>query len=198
MSVRSCSVRDPGRREVQRASFVGVVGEVFSGCGTQQQNTFEDLMPTTGARPTSSSLEQHRVAPSLSYTSHPHPARATLPCCHCLSFHRHLPPPLQPHLLPPQTPPAMQVPNTRYKPPTLIADERSAAEPLLKHARHMARRYGAVTAVSLVNQGGSEGRLGASFKRLVSDLPGEVPFQIVEFDFHHECGASSYECGPSV
>lgn len=67
-------------------------------------------------------------------------------------------------------------------------------------ARWLAHRYGAVTAVSLVNLHGSEGRLAAAFDQLVAhgasqhDAP---PFSLVPFDFHKECGKTNYACAAS-
>ena len=85
-----------------------------------------------------------------------------------------------------------QVPNTRYKPPTAIGDaERHCRAPFNAHARHLAQRYSAITAINLVNQSGSEGRLSAAFDALVQGLPANMPFQLVTFDFHRECGKAS-------
>lgn len=89
----------------------------------------------------------------------------------------------------------MQVPNGKYKPPTAIGDaERHCRAPFNAHAAHLGKRYGAVTAINLVNQHGSEGRLSAAFDALVQGLPTNMPFQLATFDFHKECGKASYEC----
>ena len=51
-----------------------------------------------------------------------------------------------------------------------------------------------VLAVNLANQGGSEGILGRSFKqeaeRYAKIKPG---FEVVNFDFHHECKGMRYD-----
>lgn len=92
---------------------------------------------------------------------------------------------------------AVQVPNTKYKPPTVIADDDTSAGPFSRHAADLKQRYGAVVAVNLVNSNGSEGKLADTFGRLVARLPASLPFTLVNFDFHKECGKSSYECAPS-
>ena len=58
-----------------------------------------------------------------------------------------------------------------------------------------------VVAVNLANQGGREGNLGRSFKqeaeRYAKIKPG---FEVVSFDFHHECKGMRYDrrVSPSV
>ena len=58
-----------------------------------------------------------------------------------------------------------------------------------------------VVAVNLANQGGSEGNLGRSFRqeaeRYAKIKPG---FEVVSFDFHHECKGMRYDrrVSPSV
>jgi hypothetical protein len=89
----------------------------------------------------------------------------------------------------------VQVPNTRYKPKTAIPDVRTvSATAFLNHARAVTKQYGAVAGVNLVNQHGTEGKLGDAFASLVESLPPEIPFSLFAFDFHKECGAANYQC----
>lgn len=89
----------------------------------------------------------------------------------------------------------MQVPNARYKPPTVIGDtERHCREPFVAHARAMTERFGSVTCVNLVNRLGSEGRLCSVFEALVEGARGSLPINIISFDFHKECGKMNYGC----
>jgi hypothetical protein len=89
----------------------------------------------------------------------------------------------------------VQVPNTRYKPPTVIGDaERHCRQPFNAHVRSMTERFGTVTCVNLVNQHGSEGKLCRAFEALVEGVRGSLPISIVSFDFHKECGKTSYKC----
>ena len=88
------------------------------------------------------------------------------------------------------------MPNTKYKPPTVIADDGTSASAFSRHVQDMTKQYGSVTAINLVNQHGSEGNLAESFARHVARLPTDTRFQLVPFDFHKECGSTSYECAP--
>lgn len=89
----------------------------------------------------------------------------------------------------------MQVPNTKYKPPTDLPNvNKYSRAPFYAHARLITARYGAVTAVNLVNSHGTEGKLSAAYTAAVNALPSEIPFTITTFDFHKECGATNYEC----
>ena len=50
----------------------------------------------------------------------------------------------------------LQVPNTKYKPTTVIPDVRSVSgTAFMKHAREVTKQYGAVAGVNLVNQHGT-------------------------------------------
>jgi SacI homology domain len=89
----------------------------------------------------------------------------------------------------------VQVPNSRYKPPTVISDNAAtSAGAFTTHARYVTSRYGAVTAINLSNQHGTEGRLCEQFARCADGVRASVPFTLVPFDFHAECGKTSYEC----
>ena len=87
------------------------------------------------------------------------------------------------------------MPNSRYKPPTVIAEDASVAQgAFAKHARYLSSRYGTITAINLSNQHGSEGRLCQQYQQLADSVRGETRFNLVPFDFHKECGKTSYEC----
>eukprot|EP00892_Ulva_mutabilis_P011567 jgi/Ulvmu1/8783/UM048_0038.1 len=87
-----------------------------------------------------------------------------------------------------------QVPNTKYKPSTDIPNvNKYSRVPFYTHARSMTARYGAITAVNLVNSHGTEGKLSAAYAAAVNALPSEIPFTITTFDFHKECGATNYQ-----
>lgn len=88
-----------------------------------------------------------------------------------------------------------QVPNTKYKPPTVIADGRDVnGAAFARHAERLAAAYGDTVCVNLVNQHGSEGRLAAEFERLAMTLPQQpgAALRVVSFDFHKECGSTNY------
>lgn len=111
-----------------------------------------------------------------------------------------------------------QLPNIKYKPPTVVLDGSCTQQAFDAHARGLYEAYvdaqssGAVTCVNLVNQTGSEGLLGARFAAEAerhnaeaaataasSKAPASAscpPLRYVPFDFHHECGASGY--GPGL
>jgi hypothetical protein len=119
-----------------------------------------------------------------------------------------------------------QLPNIKYKPPTVLLDGESTRQAFDAHAKQLYERYvvsamagsslsssssaapsGAITCVNLVNQSGSEGALADQFGREVERHNGEAaaakgdkascpPLRYVAFDFHHECGATNY--GPGL
>lgn len=51
-----------------------------------------------------------------------------------------------------------------------------------------------VLAVNLANQSGTEGNLGRSFKQEAERFAKAKPgFEVVSFDFHHECKGMRYD-----
>jgi SacI homology domain len=68
------------------------------------------------------------------------------------------------------------------------------------HFRNMARSYGGVTAISLVDMHGSEALLADAFERhmgldIAGSFDGLVAPKLVAFDFHAHCGGKEYERG---
>lgn len=93
----------------------------------------------------------------------------------------------------------MQVPNTRYKPKTEIPDPHTvSATAFMAHAHSVTQKYGAVAGVNLVNQHGTEGKLGEAYGAMVDTLPPEIPFSLFSYDFHKECGAANYQYAPAA
>jgi hypothetical protein len=88
-----------------------------------------------------------------------------------------------------------QSPNIKYKPPTALLAGGATAAAFDAHVGGMLARYGAVTCVNLVNQHGSEGALEAEFRAQCARAVragGAKGLRYVAFDFHKECGATSY------
>ena len=87
------------------------------------------------------------------------------------------------------------MPNTRYKPPTVVADDHAASfGAFAQHVSALTGRYGSVTAVNLCNGHGSEGRLCKLYARAAEGVKEKAKFSLVAFDFHKECGKVNYEC----
>jgi len=89
-----------------------------------------------------------------------------------------------------------QAPNLQYKIPITIAP-RDRCEPVLsKHVEQLSSRYGKVTAISLANQTGREGKLTSSYASTALAVTSDKQnssFRLVCFDFHKYCGATKYE-----
>lgn len=87
-----------------------------------------------------------------------------------------------------------QIPNIKYKPPTLIAPPSASHPAFDHHFKQLLETYQDVVAVNLVNQHGSEGILAKAFqdeaKRFAESSSG---LRLVAFDFHKQCGASNYK-----
>ena len=93
---------------------------------------------------------------------------------------------------------AVQIPNAKYKPKTVIADcEHVSQEPFRKHTEATVQRYGSVVGVNLVNQHGTEELLSRDYRKLTSLYEKELKVQLVVFDFHKECGAANYQYAPA-
>ncbi len=61
------------------------------------------------------------------------------------------------------------------------------------HPHHPPPTTQSVTAINLVNQHGSEGRLAEQFTRLSDKFSSShTNYHLVSFDFHKECGATNY------
>jgi hypothetical protein len=88
----------------------------------------------------------------------------------------------------------LQVPNTKYKPPTVLADMAAQGGISAAHARALTSRYGSIAAVNLANSHGSEGKLGKAYSAAVAGFPPSIPFTVFDFDFHKTCGSTNYGC----
>ncbi|KAK9809957.1 hypothetical protein WJX72_002549 [[Myrmecia] bisecta] len=86
-----------------------------------------------------------------------------------------------------------QIPNIKYKPPTRIAPPSTYAAVFDLHVKDLLTTYQAVTAVNLVNQHGSEGKLCMAYTQEAERFGQATSgFRLVNFDFHAECGSSRY------
>lgn len=89
-----------------------------------------------------------------------------------------------------------QSPNLQYKIPITIAPRERCEPVLFKHVQQLSSRYGKVTAISLANQTGREGKLTSSYAStasVVSSTTDNNSFRLVCFDFHKYCGATKYQ-----
>lgn len=86
-----------------------------------------------------------------------------------------------------------QTPNLMYKIPILIGPSGRSEAVLKSHVSTLCKNYGGVTAISLANLTGREGKLSNAYQSAAAAVSKEVSnFKFVAFDFHKECGAVNY------
>eukprot|EP00879_Flechtneria_rotunda_P022256 GHRR01023482.1.p1 GENE.GHRR01023482.1~~GHRR01023482.1.p1 ORF type:complete len:442 (+),score=142.53 GHRR01023482.1:302-1627(+) len=87
-----------------------------------------------------------------------------------------------------------QIPNIKYKPPTRLLEGQASSEAFDAHFDALIEAYKGICCVNLVNQHGSEGLLEKAFakeaRRYGSNKSAALAY--TAFDFHKECGATSY------
>lgn len=86
-----------------------------------------------------------------------------------------------------------QTPNLMYKIPISIGPSGRSEAVLKSHVNTLCKSYGGVTAISLANLTGREGKLSNAYQSAADAVSKEVSeFKFVAFDFHKECGAVNY------
>lgn len=86
-----------------------------------------------------------------------------------------------------------QTVNGRYTPPVVIEPDTSrSSKAYARHGEYICRRYGAVTAINLIDKKGDQKRLGDAFADIVSTQP-DLDIKYFWFDFHKECKKNKYE-----
>lgn len=86
-----------------------------------------------------------------------------------------------------------QYANLKYKPRPTLTTAKDMVPGFREHFQRLLSRYHKVTAVSLVNQTGSEGVLAKAYESHTQDHLNEHPVRLVAFDFHKECKNMKYE-----
>lgn len=87
-----------------------------------------------------------------------------------------------------------QTPNLMYKIPISIGPSGRSEAVLKSHISTLCKSYGGVTAISLANLTGREGKLSNAYQSAAAAVSKEIPdFKFVAFDFHKECGAVNYQ-----
>jgi phosphatidylinositol 4-phosphatase len=84
----------------------------------------------------------------------------------------------------------------KYKPkPALLGDVAQMRPGFQRHFERVVQTYGggAVVAVNLIDQTGSEGPLAAAFEQMAGALARDLPLRYIGFDFHKECKKMKYE-----
>eukprot|EP00013_Stygamoeba_regulata_P022358 CAMPEP_0177648260 /NCGR_PEP_ID=MMETSP0447-20121125/10736_1 /TAXON_ID=0 /ORGANISM="Stygamoeba regulata, Strain BSH-02190019" /LENGTH=588 /DNA_ID=CAMNT_0019150895 /DNA_START=40 /DNA_END=1806 /DNA_ORIENTATION=+ len=78
--------------------------------------------------------------------------------------------------------------NLKYTPPIRVSNMSAATIDLFKrHMEGQQARYGRQVVVNLINQHGSESRVGDAYKNHFPHLSQPALFRYVDFDFHKEC-----------
>jgi phosphatidylinositol 4-phosphatase len=89
-----------------------------------------------------------------------------------------------------------QFASIKYKPkPVLMGDVAQMRPGFQRHFERVVQTYGggAVVAVNLIDQTGSEGPLAAAFEQMAGALARDLPLRYIGFDFHKECKKMKYE-----
>lgn len=87
-----------------------------------------------------------------------------------------------------------QTPNLMYKIPISIGPPGRSEAVLKNHITTLSKNYGGVTAISLANLTGREGKLSNAYESAAAAVSKEISdFKFVPFDFHKECGAVNYQ-----
>eukprot|EP01112_Ceratiomyxa_fruticulosa_P005935 TRINITY_DN1673_c0_g1_i3.p1 TRINITY_DN1673_c0_g1~~TRINITY_DN1673_c0_g1_i3.p1 ORF type:complete len:462 (+),score=61.30 TRINITY_DN1673_c0_g1_i3:384-1769(+) len=85
-----------------------------------------------------------------------------------------------------------QSPSIKYKPSLLISEGRETTAAFRRHFDDLTKTYGVVTCINLIDQKGSELKLGACYENQVRvfDNP---HVKYIAFDFHHQCRGMRYD-----
>lgn len=85
-----------------------------------------------------------------------------------------------------------QVVDLTYKPKIELSNLDDTPKVVQKHFQDLVQRYGAVVAVDLVNQHGSEGILSMAYGNAMQNIANEN-IHYVPFDFHRVCGPVRFD-----
>eukprot|EP00761_Pharyngomonas_kirbyi_P007279 gb/GECH01007289.1/.p1 GENE.gb/GECH01007289.1/~~gb/GECH01007289.1/.p1 ORF type:complete len:595 (+),score=113.39 gb/GECH01007289.1/:1-1785(+) len=89
--------------------------------------------------------------------------------------------------------PWSQYANLKYKPRPTLHENKDKSIGFCEHFDKLRKRYQNITAVSLVNQTGSEGVLSDEYESAVKKYLDQDHVRFVGFDFHKECKNMKYE-----
>jgi len=88
-----------------------------------------------------------------------------------------------------------EVPNLMYKPKRAFAPADLSQAAFDAHAQGLIKKYQSVVAINLagLKPGKGEGKVSDAYKAAAANFEKRSPaFQLVNFDFHKECGATKY------